>query len=130
MSTITVSNTWRHRIDRARRLARRAGAAVVVAGAVLGLATAVKVFLVAAHPDAGDVAAIAHRIDNQRDAAGQFAADFVAAVLTTPLTDHAALQRFLTPAPAETAPPAAHAAPAPAVIDTPKVWSVTPQGSA
>jgi len=47
------------------------------------VAAAVKVFALAPHPDDGDVAAIAHRIDNQRDAAGQFAADFVAAVLTT-----------------------------------------------
>ena len=131
MSTLTTSKTWQHRIDRGRRYARRAGIAVVTAGAVVGLAAGVKVFLAAQHPDDGDVAAIAHRVDNQRDAAGQFAADFVAAVLTTPTTKHAALQRFITLPQSETIPPAAQSAPPPpAVINTPKVWSVVPQGSA
>jgi hypothetical protein len=131
MSTITMSKTWRHRIQRGRRVAGRAGLAVVAACAVFGFAAGVKVFVVAAHPDEGDVAAIAHRIDNQRDAAGQFAADFVAAVLTTPTTNQAVLQRFITLPESETLPQAAQsAAPPPAVIDTPKVWSVVPQGSA
>jgi hypothetical protein len=130
MSTITMSKTWQHRIRRGRRVARRAGLAVVAAGAALGLAAAVKVFVVAAHPDEGDVAAIAHRIDNQRDAAGQFAADFVAAVLSTPATNQAALQRFITLPESAAQPAAISSAPPPAVINTPKVWSVVPQGSA
>jgi hypothetical protein len=126
-----MSRTWQQRMQRGARAARRAGLAVVAACAVLGFAAAVKVFFVAAHPDDADVAAIAHRIDNQRDAAGQFAADFVSAVLTTPATNHAALQRFLTLPQSDTqATPAASAAPPPAVINTPKVWSVVPQGSA
>ena len=130
MSTI-MSKTWRHRMHRGRRVARSAGLAVVAACAVFGFAAGVKVFVLAAHPDEGDVAAIAHRIDNQRDAAGQFAADFVAAVLTTPATKYAALQRFITLSEPETASQAAQsAAPPPAVINTPKVWSVVPQGSA
>jgi Conjugative transposon protein TcpC len=131
MSTVTMSKTWQHRIHRGRRYARRAGLAVVAAAAVFGFAAAVKVFLVAQHPDDSDVAAIAHRIDNQRDAAGQFAADFVAAVLTTPATKHAALQRFITLPDSEKVPQAAQSAPPPpAVINTPKVWSVVPEGSA
>ena len=81
MST-TVSRTWRQRLRRARRAGRAAGLAVVAACAVFGFAAAVKVFFLAAHPDEADVAATAHRIDNQRDAAGQFATiDF-----TFPLT--------------------------------------------
>jgi len=131
MSAITMSKTWRHRIQRGRRVAGRAGLAVVAACAVFGFAAAVKVFVVAAHPDEGDVAAIAHRIDNQRDAAGQFAADFVAAVLTTPATNQAVLQRFITLPESETQPMVSSSAPPPpAVINTPKVWSVVPQGSA
>jgi hypothetical protein len=131
MSTITMSKMWRHRMHRGRRAARRAGLAVVAACAVFGFAAGVKVFVVAAHPDEGDVAAIAYRIDNQRDAAGQFAADFVAAVLTTPTTNQAVLQRFITLPESETLPQAAQSAvPPPAVINTPKVWSVVPQGSA
>jgi hypothetical protein len=89
------------------------------------------VFFGAAHPDDAVVATIAHRIDNQRDAAGQFAADFVAAVLTTPATKHAALKRFITVPESETQPLAAASTPPPAaVINTPKVWSVVPEGSA
>jgi hypothetical protein len=131
MSTITMSKTWQQRMHRGRRVARRAGLAVVAACAVFGFAAGVKVFVVAAHPDEGDVAAIAHRIDNQRDAAGQFAADFVAAVLTTPATNQAVLQRFITLPESETQPVASSSgAPPPAVINTPKVWSVVPQGSA
>jgi Conjugative transposon protein TcpC len=129
MSTITMSRTWQQRMRRARRVSRRAGLAVVAACAVFGFAAGVKVFFVAAHPGDADVAAIAHRIDNQRDAAGQFAADFVAAVLTTPPTNHAALQRFLSLGEHEASPTAAQSAPPPAVIDTPKVWSVLPAGS-
>ncbi|KPN44610.1 conjugal transfer protein [Mycobacterium intracellulare] len=132
MSTITMSKTWQQRIDRGRVWARRAGIAAVALAAALGAAAGVKVFLVAAHPDEGDVAAIANRVANQRDAAGQFAADFVAAVLTTPGAKHATLQRFLTLPDAHLAGRDASAAggPAPAVIDTPKVWSVMPAGSA
>ena len=104
MSTITMSTTWQQRIHRGYRAARRAALAVVAACAVLGSAAAVKVFVLAPHPDDADVAAIAHRIDNQRDAAGQFAADFVAAVLTTPSTKHAALQRFISMPETQTAP--------------------------
>jgi hypothetical protein len=131
MTTITMSTTWQHRLHRGCRGARAAGLAVVAACAVLGGAAAVKVFLLAPHPDDSDVAAIAHRIDNQRDAAGQFAADFVAAVLTTPGTKHTALQRFITVPESETAPAAAASAPPPpAVINTPKVWSVVAAGSA
>jgi hypothetical protein len=130
MSTITMSTTWQQRIHRGYRAARRAGLCVVAACAVLGSAAAVKVFALAPHPDDGDVAAIAHRIDNQRDAAGQFAADFVAAVLTTPSAKHAILQRFISMPDAQAAPAAAGSAPPPAVINTPKVWSVIPAGSA
>ena len=131
MSTSTLSTTWRNRIRRGREWARRAGIAALSVGAVLGMAAAVKVFALAPHPDDGDVAAIAHRVANQRDAAGQFAADFVAAVLTTPDTKSTALQRFLTLPEAETAARDAQAGgPAPAVISTPKVWSVMPAGSA
>lgn len=130
MSTITVSKTWQHRIGRVRRYTCRAGIAAVTAGAVFGFAAGARVFLVAAHPDAADVAAIATRIANQRDAAGKFAADFVAAVLTTPSTKRAGLQRFVTLPPSEATPATAHSAPPPpAVIDTPKVWSVLPDGS-
>ena len=131
MSAITVSKTWQHRIHRGRRVIRAAAGMAVAACAVLGFAAAIKVFLIAAHPDGADVAAIAHRIGNQRDAVGQFAADFVAAVLTTPATNHAVLQRFITVPQSEAAPAAApSASPPPAVITTPKVWSVVPAGSA
>ena len=131
MSMITMSRTWQQRTQRGRRVARQAGLAAVAACTVLGFAAAVKVFFVAAHPDDADVAAIAHRIDNQRDAAGQFAADFVAAVLTTPATKHVALKRFIALPESETPPlSAASAPPPPAVITTPKVWSVVPEGSA
>jgi hypothetical protein len=130
MTTITMSKTWQHRIHRGRRVARSAGLAAVAVCAVFGSAAAVKVFVVAAHPDDGDVAAIAARAANQRDAAGEFAADFVAAVLTTPMAKQAALSRFITLPDSEAAPRAASSAPPPAVINTPKVWSVVPAGSA
>lgn len=130
MSTLTMSRTWQQRAQRAHRYARRAGLALLSACAAVGFAAGVKVFLVASHPDATDVATIAHRIANQRDAAGQFAADFVAAVLTTPSTKTAALQRFITLHPTETLPEGNPSSPPPAVINTPKVWSVVPQGSA
>ena len=42
------------------------------------------------------MAAITHRIDNQRAAAGQFGADCVGMFLTTPATKIAALQPCLT----------------------------------
>jgi hypothetical protein len=125
-----VSKTWRQRLGRARRAARAAGLAVVAGCAVFGFAAAVKVFFSAAHPDEADVAATAHRIDNQRDAAGQFAADFVAAVLSTPVTEHAALKRFITLPESQTQPSAGPPAPPPAVISTARVWSVVPEGSA
>ena len=77
------------------------------------------------------MAAIAGRVDNQRDAAGDFAADFVAAVLTTPAAKQRQLQRFLSvPESDSLAQAASSAAPPPAVINTPKVWSVVPAGSA
>ena len=130
MTTI-MSKTWQQRVQRARQVSRRAGLAVVATCAVFGFAAGVKVFFVATHPTDGEVAAIAHRVDNQRDAAGQFAADFVAAVLTTPAAKHAALQRFLSVPESEALGQAASsAAPPPAVINTPKVWSVVPAGSA
>jgi Conjugative transposon protein TcpC len=131
MSTLTMSKTWQHRVRRGRRLARTAGIVAVVVCAVIGFAAGVKVFLLPHHPDATDVAAIASRVGNQRDAAGQFAADFVAAFLTTPSTKQAALQRFITLPQSETVPQAAQSAPPPpAVINTPKVWSVVAKGSA
>src|ERR1700758_4984395 len=96
MSTITMSKTWQQRLRRGRPGARPAGRVIVAACAVFGFAAGVKVFFVAAPPDDADVAAIAHRVDNQRDAAGQFAADFVVAVLRTPATKHDALKRFIS----------------------------------
>lgn len=130
MSTITMSKTWRQRLGRGRSYLRIAAIAVVTMFAVVGFAAAVKVFFLASHPDTDDVVAITNRIDNQREAAGHFAADFVAAVLTTPSSKHATLQRFITLSEAEAAPAAVQSAPpAPAVIDTPKVWSVVPNGS-
>lgn len=130
MSTIAMSRTWQHRISRARRCLRQAAIAVVTLCAVFGFAASLKVFFSASHPDTNDVAAIANRVGNQRDAAGQFAADFVAAVLTTPSSKHATLQRFITLGESETIPAALQSAPpAPAVINTPKVWSVVPGGS-
>jgi len=134
-----MSRTWRQRVDTGRRRLRSAGLTAMAVCAVLGACAAVKVFVVAHHPDTADVAAIAARVANQRDAAGQFAADFVWAVLTTPSTKTAALQRFITlpdtlpdsGAPSRTAGPGASSAPLPAaVITTPKVWSVIPRGSA
>jgi hypothetical protein len=132
MSTINMSRTWQNRVGRGRALGRRVGLAFLVLGAVMGLAAGVKVFLVAQHPDDADVAAITYRVGNQRDAAGQFAANFVGAVLTTPESRRAAaLQRFITLPKADTVAPVAPASdPAPAVIDTPKVWSVVATGSA
>jgi len=130
MSAITMSKTWQHRMQRGRRVARSAARAVVAGCAVFGFAAAVKVFVVAAHPDDADVAGIAARSAHQRDAAGAFAADFVAAVLSTPTTKQGALTRFITLPDAETLAQAASPAPPPAVINTPKVWSVVPQGSA
>lgn len=130
MSTITMSRTWQQRISRGRGRLRQAAIAVVTLFAVFGFAAALKVFFVASHPDASDVFAIANRVDNQRAAAGQFAADFVAAVLTTPSSKHATLQRFITLPQSETAPAAMQSAPPPpAVINTPKVVSVVPNGS-
>ncbi|EFG78684.1 hypothetical protein HMPREF0591_1415 [Mycobacterium parascrofulaceum ATCC BAA-614] len=130
MSTITMSRTWQERISRVRGYLRTGAFTVVTIFAVFGFAAAVKVFFTASHPDEGDVAAIAHRVGNQRDAAGHFAADFVAAVLTTPSWNYAALQRFITLPESEAAPVAVQSAPpVPAVINTPKVWSVVPNGS-
>jgi hypothetical protein len=119
-------------------LASRVDVIILHTGRATGCAAAndrfvagVKVFFVAARPDDSDVAAIGHRIDNQRAAAGQFAADFVAAVLTTPATKHAALQRVITLPESEWLPHAAASASLPpTVINTPKVWSVVPEGSA
>jgi hypothetical protein len=99
--------------------------------AVLGAAAAIKLFLVTSHPTEGDVTAITNRIDNQRAAAGQFGADCVGMFLTTPATKVAALQPCLTLPKSQTVPQASRAAATPPwVINTPKVWSVIPQGSA
>jgi hypothetical protein len=136
MSTLTLSRTWRHRIERSRRIGRRAAGTARVACALIGGAAGVRVFATPAHPDAADIADIVSRVDNQRAAAGQFAAEFVAAVLTTPAARRTELHRFLTD---PTTDPAMSAAavlaptptdPAPAVIDTPGVWSVVPGGTA
>ncbi|MBE1552263.1 hypothetical protein GGC64_006350 [Mycobacterium sp. OAS707] len=125
-----MSATWRHRLDTGRRRARTAGVVALVVCAVLGACAAAKVFLNAPHPDDADVAAIATRVANQRAAAGEFAADFVWAVLTTPSSKSAALQRYVTlpdsAAPTQAAPTGSLPA---AVITTPKVWSVVPAGS-
>ena len=101
-------------------------------GALIGFASGIKVFLVAHHPDDADVTAITYRVDNQRDAAGKRAAKFVAAVLSTPESRRAeVLQRFITLPEVDTVAQSAPAAdPAPAVIDTPEVWSVVPTGTA
>lgn len=130
MSTIRVSRTWRRRLDRGIALARRTGRAVVVVGAAVGLAAGVRVFAVAPHPDAADIAVIATHVDNQRSAAGQFAADFVTAVLTAPSGRRADLHRYLTVPPVtDTAPGVAAGDPAPAVVDRAGVWSVSPAGT-
>jgi hypothetical protein len=129
MSMVSMSQTWQHRLHRLRRVARSVGLAVVAACAVLGGAAGIKTFCIATHPDNQDVAEIAHRVANQRDAAGQFAADFVAVVLTTPSTKQAALQGFITLPQSAVTDHAAGSTPPPAVIDTPKVWSVVPAGS-
>jgi hypothetical protein len=130
MSTVSVSRTWRGRLHHGRRLARSAGRAVIALCAMVGCAAGIKMFVVTAHPDDADVAAIAHRVANQRDAAGQFAADFVAAVLTTPGADDAGLQRFITVPQSARGDRPVTSTPPPAVINTPKVWSVVPAGSA
>ena len=121
-----MSATWRRRLQVGRRRLRRAAGVLVVVCAVLGACAAGKVFGAAAHPDDADVAAIATRVANQRDAAGEFAADFVAAMLTTPASQSAALQRFITAPPP---PPTTTSTLPAAVITTPKVWSVLPAGS-
>jgi hypothetical protein len=132
MSPMRMSKTWQRRIQRARRDARRVGVATVIVFSLIGAAAGIKVFLTQQHPDVADVAAIANRVANQRAAAGQHAADFVAAVLTTPSDHRAALRRFITmPEPEMRAQSAQSApAPAPAVIDPPCVWSVIPEGPA
>jgi hypothetical protein len=132
MPTVTMSKTWQRRIARARRHARRAGMTAVIVFSLIGVAAGMKVFLTQQHPDVTDVADIANRVENQRAAAGQHAADFVAAVLTTPSDRRAALRRFITMPESEIRAQAVGSAPAPppAVIDDPGVWSVIPQGSA
>jgi hypothetical protein len=127
-----MSRTWHNRIARGRVLARRIGVSLVVLGALMGAAAGIKVFLVAPHPDDVDVTAIAYRVDNQRDAVGQRAATFVAAVLTTPESRRPeVLQRFITLPTSDTAvQPTSAADPAPAVASTPRVWSVMPAGAA
>lgn len=129
ISADTMSHTWQRRLHRGRHLARAAARAIIVACAVFGCAAGIKSFVVTSHPDDRDVAAIAYRIANQRDAAGQFAADFVAALLTTSPAKHAVLQRFITVPPSTLTDKTASSAPPPAVINTPKVWSVIPAGS-
>jgi hypothetical protein len=130
MRTVTLSRTWQQRLRHGRRVARTAGLVVLAVCAVLGCAAGIKMFFVSAHPDDDDVAEIAHRVANQRDAAGQFAADFVAAVLTTTGADDAGLQRFITVSQSAPGDRAGTSSPPPAVINTPKVWSVVPAGSA
>jgi hypothetical protein len=126
-----MSRTWQRRVGSARRHGHRAVTIAVTLCAVLGAAAAIKVFLVTSHPTEGDVTAIINRIDNQRAAAGQFGADCVGMFLTTPATKVAALQPFLTLPKSQTVPQASRAAATPPwVINTPKVWSVIPQGSA
>ena len=125
---MTMSRTWRRRLARGGGYVRRAGTAAVALAAVFGWAAAVKVFALPQHPDAADVAAIAGRVDNQRAAAGDFAADFVAAVLTTPAKQRASLQRFVTVNPDAVAPQEVSST-APAVISTPQVWSVVSVGA-
>jgi hypothetical protein len=132
MPPMRMSKTWQRRVQRARRDARRVGVATVIVFSLIGAAAGIKVFLTQQHPDATDVAATVNRVANQRAAAGQHAADFVAAVLTTPSDHRAALRRFITMPESEIGPQAAQSAPAPApaVIDEPGVWSVIPQGPA
>ena len=110
-----MSKTWRRRLARVGGYARRAGTAALVLAAVCGWAAAVKVFVLPQHPDGVDMAVIASRVDNQRAAAGDFAADFVAAVLTTPARQRASLQRYVTVTP-DTAEPQDVSSLAPAVI--------------
>lgn len=124
-----MSRTWRRRLARGGGYARRAGSAAVALAAVFGWAAAVKVFLLPQHPDTADVAVIAGRVGNQRAAAGDFAADFVAAVLTTPAKQRgASLGRFVTVNPDSPAPQDLSST-VPAVIDAPQVWSVVPAGA-
>ena len=123
-----MSKTWRRRLMRGGGYARRAGTAAVTLAAVCGWAAAVKVFVLPQHPDNIDMAAIASRVDNQRAAAGDFAADFVAAVLTTPARQRASLQRYVTVTP-NTVGPQDVSSLAPAVISTPRVWSVVAAGA-
>ena len=132
MSAITLSRTWQNRITHGRGLARRLAVALLATGALIGFAAGVKVFLGPAHPNDTDVAAIAYRVNNQGAAAGQFAANFVAAVLSTPESRRpAALQRFITLPAADPTPPApAVAEPPAAVIEAPRVWSVVATGAA
>lgn len=125
---MTMSNTWRRRLARGGGYVRRAGAAALALAAVSGWAAAVKVFVLPHHPDNTDVAAIAGRVDNQRAAAGDFAADFVAAVLTTPAKQRSSLQRFVTLNP-DSAVPQDVSSTVPAVINTPQVWSVVRAGA-
>jgi hypothetical protein len=125
---MTLSKTWRGRLARIGGYGRRAGTAAVALGAVCGWAAAVKVFVLPPHPDNADVAAIAGRVDNQRAAAGDFAADFVAAVLTTPAKLRSSLQRFVTLNP-DSAAPQDVSSTVPAVISAPQVWSVVPAGA-
>jgi hypothetical protein len=126
---MTMSQTWQRRLHRVRRAARSAGLAVVAACAVFGCTAGIKTFFMPTHPDDREVTAIADRVANQRDAAGQFAADFVAAVLATPAAEHTALQQFITRPSSASTDRTAGSAPPPAVINTPKVWSVVPAGS-
>jgi hypothetical protein len=131
VNTSTLSRTWQRRVGAAHRAGHRAAVVAVTACALLGAAAALKVFLVTPHPTAADVTAITHRIDNQRAAAGQFGADCVGMFLTTAAAKAAALQPCLTLSKSQTASQANRAAATPPwVINTPKVWSVIPQGSA
>lgn len=131
MDTSTLSRTWQRRVGTARHHSHRAAAVGVALCALLGAAASVKVFLVTPHPTEADVTTLTHRIDNQRAAAGQFGADCVGRFLTTAATKVAALQPCLTLPKSLSAPQASRAAATPPwVINTPKVWSVIPHGSA
>lgn len=121
---MTISETWRRRLARGGSYARRVGTAAVALAAACRWAAAVKVFVLPQHPDTVDVAAIASRVDNQRAAAG----DFAAAVLTTPAKLRTSLQRFVAVSPDSAAPQDVSSL-APVVISTPRMWSMVPAGA-
>ena len=90
---MTLSRTWRIRLQRSRGLARTLGAVAVCGAAVFGAAAGCRVFLA---PPRLDIAAIAQRVANQSDQVGAFASDFVVTWLTATSAQRAALARFIT----------------------------------